>query len=309
MQTSSALLMLSAQTFIHAGSDQAVAGIDLPIQREVHTTWPCVYGSAVKGALRARAFHHQRTEEGRAFDVVDIFGPEHAAAAGERDSAHAGALMVGDARLLLLPVRSLHGYFKWVTCPAILRRLHSDARRMGLTLDMLPALTPKLEEAWAAVADEGDKVFLEELRLTVPASECDAMTTVVTMLENLLGEQVTGLKERLLVLHDDMFSYLARHATSVQAHIALDAATKTVKSSALWYEESLPPETVMYVPVSATASRSKSGSRQAHEVMDAFLGLFGSEAGRQWLQLGGNETTGMGWFEVGVQRAPGQAAA
>src|SRR5690606_18302582 len=50
MSTQSALLLLCTETPLHAGTGQSVAGIDLPIQREVHTQWPCVYGSAVKGA-------------------------------------------------------------------------------------------------------------------------------------------------------------------------------------------------------------------------------------------------------------------
>jgi CRISPR-associated protein Cmr4 len=53
--SSNALLGLFTETSLHAGAGQALGVIDLPIQREAHTAWPCVFGSAVKGALRARA--------------------------------------------------------------------------------------------------------------------------------------------------------------------------------------------------------------------------------------------------------------
>jgi CRISPR-associated protein Cmr4 len=99
MTSKNALLGLWAETSIHAGAGSSVESIDLPIQREAHSGWPCVYGSAVKGALRARA----EDKFGKNNDSVRyVFGPDT-----DNASEHAGALLVGDARLLLLPVRSL----------------------------------------------------------------------------------------------------------------------------------------------------------------------------------------------------------
>lgn len=292
MNQVSALLFLSAETSVHAGSGQSVAGIDLPIQREVHTQWPCIYGSAVKGAVRSRA---ERSGMNAA-DIADLFGPTHDAAAGERDNSHAGALQVGDARLLLLPVRSLNTCFKWVTCPAVLRRLARDAQRMGVALQVTAELAPQEQEGWAAQGRES--VFLEEFRLSVQEkSEVAAWAHALAQCTNLTQAE---LQERLLVVHDDVFTFLARHATAVNAHIAIDSETKTVRQGALWYEETLPPESVLYVPVNATASRRKNGQRSAPQVLDRLTGLF--PHGQQWLQLGGNETTGMGWCHVNAVR-------
>ena len=50
-----------------------------------------------------------------------------------------------------------------------------------------------------------------------------------------------------MIVHDDIFSFLTRNATSVQPHIAIDSTTKTVKDGALWFEESLPPETLLKI--------------------------------------------------------------
>lgn len=292
MTTQSALLMLSTETPLHAGAGQSVAGIDLPIQREVHTQWPCVYGSAVKGALRARAFHDAMNQD----DLFELFGPEHAAAAGERDSSHAGALLVGDARLLLLPVRSLQSCFKWVTCPAILKRLQRDAQRLGVPLAelQLPAL-----KSTEALASKAEALFLEEFRLQASASaQIDALAEQLAALTAGVPD-ADELKERLVVVHDDIFSFLARNATAVNAHIAIDAASKTVKDGALWYEESLPPESLLYVPLTATASRRKGSERKPAEMLALFASLL---AQRSWLQIGGNETTGMGWCRATLQQ-------
>ena len=55
MTTSNALFTLVAETSIHAGASESEGAVDLPIQREKHTGWPCIYGSGMKGALRALA--------------------------------------------------------------------------------------------------------------------------------------------------------------------------------------------------------------------------------------------------------------
>jgi len=55
MTATTAILGLLAQTSIHAGAGSQTGIIDLPIQREGHNGWPCVFGSAVKGALRDKA--------------------------------------------------------------------------------------------------------------------------------------------------------------------------------------------------------------------------------------------------------------
>ncbi len=294
-QTRAALLFLTTETSLHAGAGQSVAGIDLPIQREAHSDWPCVYGSAVKGALRAHAFHGGLSQQ----DTIELFGPDHAAAAGERDSSHAGALLIGDATLLALPVRSLQSHFKWVTCPAALDRFRRSAARLGVKLE-LPSLHLPAEKLQALGQAEGI-LFLEEFRLAEKAmpeiaalAECFARLSGGTL-------QAQTLKERLVVVHDDIFSFLVRNATAVHAHIAIDAATKTVKDGALWYEESLPPETLLYVPLMATASRRKDSKLNAPQVLEKFTALFAD--GQHWLQLGGNETTGMGWCQVGINQA------
>lgn len=291
----SALLFLSTETPLHAGAGQSVAGIDLPIQREVHNDWPCVYGSAVKGALRAHAFHNAL----HAQEQIELFGPDHGAAAGERDSSHAGALLVGDASLLALPVRSLQSHFKWVTCAAALDRFSRAAQRLGLAL-ALPAIRPPAQKL-QAIGDSTETLFLEEFRLEQQAGDEIRVLAAALAALSAGALQAESLKKGLVVVDDDIFSFLVRNATAVNAHIAIDAQTKTVKDGALWYEESLPPETLMYVPLTATASRRKGSELKADQVMDRFAGLL--PEGRNWLQLGGNETTGMGWCRVGINRA------
>lgn len=106
----SRILFLYAETAVHAGSGRAAGGAtDLPIQRERVTQYPLVQASGLKGALRAdfRERKKLKDEDGL---VKEIFGE-----AGGEDKNYAGAVSVGDARLLLLAVRALKGVFAYVT--------------------------------------------------------------------------------------------------------------------------------------------------------------------------------------------------
>ena len=287
-----AILGLHAETSIHAGAGSALDVINLPIQREAHTNWPCVFGSAVKGALRAAA--------GKGDQTNLLFGPTDVSS-----NAFAGALLVGDARLLLLPVRSLTSHFKWITCPAALQRYKRDAQRMGksVTFDV-----PEIQGDMQAVAMNAGEVFLEEYRFAAEQQDLTELIRALAELSDVAGF-AESLAKQLLILSDDDFSYLVKHAVPVTPHIALDSETKSVIGGALWYEETLPPDTMLYVCLaanaarkkednsSADAARKKDSSLSADAVLQAVRDMFST---RPYLQIGGNETVGMGWCSVKV---------
>jgi CRISPR-associated protein Cmr4 len=282
-----------AETSIHAGASTSAGVIDLPIQREAHTGWPCVFGSGLKGAMRAAA---EGAEEEWNW-IAEVFGP-----GGNNASDHAGALAVGDARLLLLPVRSLTTHFKWVTCPALVQRAQADFERLGLPVEH-DGLVPEVTEGGAVLvpmagkAESGKpkKLFLEELSFDERPQD---LSILVDFLARLMGGESAKerLQRQLAVVSDDIFTRLAQFATPVTAHIAIDNERKTVKNTALWYEETLPPETLLYATLTAWRSRKKESVKTDRQVLDHITSdLLGD---RPYLQLGGNETVGMGWCKV-----------
>jgi CRISPR-associated protein Cmr4 len=274
-----AMMGLHAETSIHAGAGSALDVIDLPIQREAHNNWPCIFGSAVKGALRTAATSN----------VELVFGPVNVTT-----DAYAGALLVGDARLLLLPVRSLTSHFKWITCPAALQRFKRDAERMGKTISFD---TPKNPGEMKAIASETCNVFLEEYRFEVVQQDLGEIITALASLSGVDGF-AEALKNQLLILNDDDFSYLVKHAVPVTPHIALNSESKSVRTGALWYEETLPPETLLYICLAANDSRKKDHTLTADDVLQSIKEIFKI---KPYLQLGGNETVGMGWFNVKLE--------
>ena len=161
MTQATAILGLLAQTSIHAGTGSNTGVIDLPIQREGHNGYPCVFGSSMKGALR----NHAENKYGKInASVTYVFGPNTNGA-----SDHAGSLIISDARLLLLPVRSLTSAFKWVTCPDVLKRYQRDAQRFNYNVSEF-SIEIGEEEAWVHTGDNtSNDLFLEEYRF----SQCD----------------------------------------------------------------------------------------------------------------------------------------
>ncbi|MDQ2805474.1 MAG: type III-B CRISPR module RAMP protein Cmr4 [Chloroflexota bacterium] len=108
-----------------------------------------------------------------------------------------------------------------------------------------------------------------------------------------------ALPQQLVILHDTVFRDFVRLSTELATRVRLDAATKTVIGGALWVEESLPSETVLYAPLYATATRSINGSNNqrtgaplniaAKDVLDTLTQL-----GLNRIRLGGDETVGRG---------------
>src|SRR2546428_12600372 len=104
MITNTKMLYLYVETPLHAGVGSGLSSIDLPIQRERTTQYPMIQGSGIKGKLRSAAYAATEGEKPTwtKDEVTTVFGPE------KEGSEHAGALIAGDARILLFPVRSLN---------------------------------------------------------------------------------------------------------------------------------------------------------------------------------------------------------
>lgn len=280
------LLFVQALSPLHAGTGSAVGAIDLPIARDKATGIPYIPGSSIKGSLRARA--QEQSEP----NLTKVFGPDRRA----NPSDHAGALIVGDANLLLLPVRSLAGTFAYVTSPFLVQRFARDAKEAGIKApDTIP--TPSNDQGCCLAAttclEVSGKVILDELDFTREPTHNQAVNVLAEFLAALLfstpedAAWKNNLGKRLCVVHDDVMSYLVEHATDVVAHIALDANTKTVDAStgALWYEESLPTESIL---ISLIASMGN-GQIDPGSAIDMVERLIATP-----IQLGGGATVGQG---------------
>ncbi len=145
------------------------------------------------------------------------------------------------------------------------------------------------------IGQDPTTLFLEEFRLQVDAIE---MESLLAALSSLVPDSRTAdlLRSQFAIVDDDLFGYLARYAVPVAAHVRIDNKTKTVEPGALWYEETLPPDTLLYVTLSAWGSRNSESVRSSAQILaDVKTGIFGNAP---YLQVGGNETVGMGWCRI-----------
>ena len=277
---------LHALSALHSGIGQAAGVIDLPIARARATNIPIIPGSSLKGVLRDE-FHDKASQ-------TILFGPE---SISNNEQAHAGALAFGDAHLLLFPVRSLKGVMALITCPFVLKRYRIDLERIG-THD-LPQIPDVSGEKACAGKDclniDGKKILLEDLDLNVdenPGAEKWA---------NLISSRVHGnhvdfqqeIARRFVIVSDDVFSFMVDTATEVRTRIRIDDERGVVTKGALWYEENLPAESILWGMIGMGRGRNAKGgeTRDAAAVESIWL-----ERVKQisTIRLGGKVTVGRG---------------
>jgi CRISPR-associated protein Cmr4 len=289
-------LYIYVETALHAGTGRGLGSIDLPIQRDTVTNIPHVQATSIKGKLRSAADDVGIDRS----DTETLFGPD---SINTPDGAFAGALAPGDAKLLLFPVRSLAGVFAWTTCIEVLRRFVRDMSVFGLTP---PELGNEFDVPAGSAAINTDNILTIDSTVVLDEFPFDAKqqaaigTLATWIVENVLptGAEYQHwrdvLPKRLIVLNNDDFRNFTEIGTEVQTHVRLNRDRKTVVDGALWVQESLPAESVLYALVGASASRNGSGKSA-----DQMLALFKNYDGKR-VQLGGDETTARGIVSLRV---------
>ncbi|WP_426755890.1 type III-B CRISPR module RAMP protein Cmr4 [Myxococcus sp. Y35] len=300
--------LLHALSPLHVGTGQSVDVIDLPLARLKATGIPFVPGSSLKGVLRE--LRRPRAEVG----VHDaVFGPRRLkpGAEGDEPGDYAGALVVGDARLLALPVRSFVGTFALVTSPLLLALARRD---LGEKAGAWPAVAPLAHpgarvasvKASAVVHGAGapvPRVYLEDLDLPVEQTDDAALGAWAQGLAGLLpGAEPERelLTKRLVLVDDETMSFLWETATQVDTRVSICPDTGTAAPGQLWTEESLPAETLLVGVMGATGTFNKAPRKlTADEVLGEALGGEGTV-----LQLGGKATVGRGRCRLLAWTAP-----
>lgn len=280
---------LQALSALHVGTGQGVGVVDLPIARAKSTNLPIVAGSALKGVLRDEAVLQFNLAENADKNIKTLFGPNN-----NDDVSHAGALAFGDAQLLLLPVRSFAGTVAYATCPYILRQYQRDIG-LDLKIPSLDAEQAGVVEGSALFVGRTREIALEDLDIQADYnSTIEAWADQIT--ERLYPESVAqyeqwreAVKKRFVILPDNIFSFLADTATEVRTRIRIDRDTRIVQQGALWTEENLPAETVLWGVIGVSASRNKDNKQTAEQLAE--LLPLNKEL---MLQIGGKHTVGRG---------------
>ncbi len=288
----SSILYIHCRSPLHVGCGASAGAIDLPVARDRATGMPIIPASGLKGSLRATATNRDAADP----TIRLVYGP---------DTAHAddgaGSLAFGDARLLALPMRSLRGTFAWVTSPLLLDRLREDLTDAGIA--GMPA-TPVVANPDMCCVHEAsgvtyeNAVILEDYRIAVDPSRAAACTALADWLATqIMPGRAISLGSRLCIVHDDLMAHFYRHCTQVRARNVLNDS-KQVQN--LWYEESLPTESILcaFVTTRWTGRSSVDGAK-------AMTALRAHISGP--VQIGGKETIGHGLCAIHMHAA-GHAA-
>jgi len=287
---------LKVETPLHAGSGSDLGVVDLPIQREKHTDFPKIESSSLKGSIR-EVFEEKYKDSKQAIDL--IFGPE----SGDE---HAGALGFTDARILLFPVRSLRGIFAWITCPAVVKRFISDLKLCCINDIQYANKAKKITESSKLVVGDSN-IVLEEYTFSVEKdknlSELAKWLSANALPDDTDNYWKEKVKDDIVLLDDDEFRDFVTLSTEVIARTKIDNEKGTVKEGALFYEEYLPSETILYSlalasPIFSDDKASfKNGGKEEEKVMEFF-----AKGIPNVIQIGGNATIGKGIVRIKVDK-------
>lgn len=251
--------------------------------------------------------------------IQAVFGPE----TDEADT-HSGAISFTEARIILFPVRSLLGVFAWVTCPQVLARLQRDLKITEQSAPWEVPPQPAAGHAWivqdSTVTDPTNKsIVLEEYTFTVDNSP--KVQEIAEWLaqwafpsdaahaywKNRLYEKNQGkVHSNLVILRDEDFRDFTLFGTEVITRIRIDPAKGTVPKGALWTEEHLPADTLLYTLALATDPRVADGQlpenlkKNRRGSAEKVLEYLTTKVQGKLVQMGGDATVGRGLVHVRV---------
>lgn len=288
------------ETPLHCGTGQDIGIVDQPIQREKHTNYPRIQGSEIKGVFR----YYYKKQGGE--NVEEIFGPE---GSGEAGGEYASCVSFGDARILFFPVKSLKGVYVWITCKDVLDKF---IRILKLTN------VNNIEEINIQNNLSDDEVIVYNNSIVVSSNQSNQSTNYVVLEEYMFKAKIVNnnnpfndlidkiipsqnqykylnnsLKEKLCIVSDNVFKDFVEISTEVITRIKINEETGVVQTGALWTEEYLPTDTILYFPVFVSDPKKKVNGLTAETVMQSI-----KEKINSYVQIGGNETVGKGFVKV-----------
>ena len=193
-------------------------------------------------------------------EIKNIFGDEN-------NTAGAGGAVFTDLKILLFPVRSSKDSFKWVTCEHVLKRFKRDYKiAFGVSEDI-----SEKELKYNLPESAEEKILLEDFEF--PYQKDDSEKKFLNMDDVLLQD--------VYLISDMLFKHLVNNATQI---IARNKLKDNKTSDNLWYEETLPADTVLYSFIlPSVANETDLSNLKTHWLQDNPI-----------CQIGGNETVGYG---------------
>ena len=293
---------------VHIGTGGYRLGrVDNSIVREPGTRVPKIPGSSLHGAIRTYTAHLYGTPEAAGQNHRGVAKPEknpvcytfgyvqqETGGEGNNDdnaTGYSGLVSIFDAQVVLFPVYSMIGPV-WVTT-------HNHLIEAGFTVNDAPASWPITQGLFTW--ERSDALNLGWLVLD------PGLKVAVTAPEKWQGPRWDAIKERIVLVHENLFSQVANSNLEIRTSVSIDPARGAAEDGALFTYEALPRATFLTMdvvlddyrahgdPFPATATDVKGnklpGDTQWHGPLDVVASGLNMLA---WLGVGGMGTRGFG---------------
>ncbi len=286
----SAIGIIIAETPIHCGTGQDIGIVDQPIQRERYTNYPIIQGSEIKGVFRQ--YYEENSKE-------EIFGPEESK---EEGGDFASAVSFGDARILLFPIKSLKSTYVWITSIDVLSRFQRILKISSINID-IPIPKKESNDNEIIIFDnsikleENNNVVIEEYLFKAKNAENnlkiqDFANQIIPNSDDEYKYLKESLTKKMCIVSNDIFKEFIEMSTEIITRIKIDDETGVVAKGALWTEEYLPTDTILYFPIFVTSSRKPKSDLKAENIIEKIQNM------NKYMQIGGNETVGKGFVRI-----------
>ena len=282
------LTYLYLLTPLHTGGS-ANEGNLMGIAREVHTEFPYIPSSSLRGKLRSAV---QQGLSGEYEEQAELlFGKK--IEGGQQPTE--GEIWFADATLLFFPVASFSHQYLWVTCPLWLSRWNRwlDNNAMKNTIQTWDERLNGNQDYPKAISSvsENPKIYLQGAVLETgdiePITEDAPCWTLFDQLSNI--QSIFNLRRKLVVLSDADCGVMVEMGLQREVRIQIGSDSKTAQDGSFRSEEAIPPETMMFFPWGLKESKAPSTTTEARKQIKNIV--------KQRIQLGGLEGLGRGWTQ------------
>ena len=263
---------------IHCGGEGDLGNI-LEIAREVHTNFPYIPGSSLRGSIR------DEVEQIDSESANLLFGKE----LDKNGQMGVHQAWFGDARLFWVPMRTMsfsnnQEIFTWVSC-------HSLVRDHAIATHKKPVNFPS-----DAVGSRPGTYTVADAQISVGRFSEDQKQAIA-----LHGEWSASLKDwvkpvwaqNCIVLSDANFQVLMEHSLWTQIRNKIQDTTEQAGSAEVfWTDICIPRDTIFYYPWGYSVLKQNPIQQKDHDLLIKVLqGL---------IQVGGQANVGRGWTQCWV---------
>lgn len=273
-------------TPLHTGGS-ADEGNLMGIAREVHTEFPYLPASSIRGRIRAEIEKQDELKE----EAGRLFGQK--IEGGNQPTE--GEVWFGDATLLFFPVASLNYHIVWITCPLWLGRLSRwlDDGALRKTLELCDQSLSNSSDVTAIVSVANcESLYLQTALLSrkdMHPLDDEAKTELNSQLVRIVEQPCLGkLIDKLVILKDEDCLSLIETGLQREVRVALEGDSKTVKGGSFRSEEAIPPEAILFFPWGLKSESSNCSTQNARKELPPV-------DHDKRLQFGGLEGLGRGW--------------